>query len=62
MTADETTQDKAILMKCEVKEKGSENKHKFQSPSLDLFFFQLIQGHHKYSLQEQSDRTFLWSK
>ena len=49
---------KAILMKCEVKEKGSENKHKFQSPTLDLLLFLLIQGHHKYILQEQSDRTF----
>ena len=53
---------KAILTKCEVEEKGSENKHKFKSPTLDQLLFLLIQGHHKYSLQEQSDKTFQWSK
>ena len=53
---------KAILMKCELKEKGSENKHKIQSPTLEQLLLLLIQGHHKYSLQEQSDKTFQWSK
>ena len=60
MTADETTQDENDFNEVRSKRKRFRKQAQIPITNVRPMVVSLIQGHHKYSLQEQSDRTFLW--